>query len=218
MAVQPIRRPLARKPITVFALEPEPVQAEGLRVILAGHSEFEFAGAAADVLEALRRVAAERPEIALIDIDDPPADPRDLIGAVRRACPDTRPVIWARELDEVDAERYLDAGARGAVRKTRPPEVLVDCLRAVSHGRTWVDEPTPPLPQSGRRGTYLTPRERDVLALIVKGKTNPEIARALGITVATVKVHVASILDKTGTRDRVELAARANPLGREYPA
>jgi DNA-binding NarL/FixJ family response regulator len=209
---------VARRQISIFAIEAEPVQAEGLRVLLAGYSEFEFTGACADPLFALERIARERPDLVIVDGDATPEDAFELVAAVQQVSLQSRSVLWVRELTELDAERAVDAGAGGAVRKTQPPEYLIECLRAVSRGESWLgDWPAPPAPQR-RPVDRLTRRERQILTLVTEGRSNAEIAAELGIAVATVKVHVASIMDKTGTRDRLELASRMQPLHNEYPA
>jgi DNA-binding NarL/FixJ family response regulator len=209
---------VARRQISIVAIEPEPVQAEGLRLLVSGHSEFDYRGALPDPTGALKSIARERPDLVIVDGDSIGGDALDLIASVRRVSPRTRPVLWARELDESDAERAFDAGAAGAVGKRQPSECLVECLRAVSGGEVWFEgrAPRPAPPRTA--GARLTCRERQILTLIAAGRSNSEIAGALRIAVATVKLHVRSILDKTGTRDRLELTSRFRPLPSERPA
>jgi DNA-binding NarL/FixJ family response regulator len=104
--------------------------------------------------------------------------------------------------------RFLQAGARGVVRRTSEAEVLVTCLRSVTSGQTWLEDgifgdmermPNP-------RRSQLTPRELEVADLVEKGLRNRDIARNLGIQTGTVKIHLKHIFEKTGVRGRYGLA------------
>jgi DNA-binding NarL/FixJ family response regulator len=129
-------------------------------------------------------------------------------------------VLWVRELAEFEANRALQLGAMGVLAKSRPVEDLFACLRAVAGGQLWIDEA---LSREGdgrpgpRKPPRLTPREREVLALVSQGLRNTQIAEALSISPGTVKVHLMHVFEKTGAQDRFDLAIRSRKLLRPLP-
>jgi two-component system nitrate/nitrite response regulator NarL len=111
-------------------------------------------------------------------------------------------------ISESEALRFLQAGARGVLRRTSEPETLVICLRSVTSGNTWLedgifgDSDRVPYP----RRSQLTPREVEIADLVEKGLRNRDIANNLGIRTGTVKIHLKHIFEKTGVRGRYGLA------------
>ncbi len=195
--------------IRVFACESEPLVVEGLKRMLEPFEEFEFSGAGAAPAESLEAISAERPELVLVDCDSTGDSLLSLLAGIRSASAESQPVLWMREAGDVEAACAMELGARAVVEKTQPIETLLECLRAVAAGQIW----TPPgeadsgAPRPGdRRAARLTPRERQIVRLLAQGRKNSEIAEALGISPGTVKVHLTHIFEKTGTRDRFELA------------
>jgi DNA-binding NarL/FixJ family response regulator len=118
------------------------------------------------------------------------------------------PVIWGTGINEAEALRFLQAGARGVLRRTSEPETLVTCLRSVTSGNTWLEDgifgETDRFPQARR--SHLTPREVEIAGLVEKGLRNRDIANNLGIRTGTVKIHLKHIFEKTGVRGRYGLA------------
>jgi len=114
----------------------------------------------------------------------------------------------------------MQAGARGILRKSAPPETVMACLRAVAGGATWMEDSASRGRAGGARsgGPTLTPREHQVLELVAHGLKNREIAAELGIRPGTVKVHLKHIFEKTGVRGRFGLAlAGLEPLAAPDP-
>ena len=111
-------------------------------------------------------------------------------------------------MTEAEALRFLQAGARGIVRKTANIDLILACLRAVAQGRNWMEDCV--FRDSLRADRYprseLTPREQQVLELVEQGFKNREIALELGIRPGTVKIHLKHIFEKTGVRGRYGLA------------
>lgn len=117
-------------------------------------------------------------------------------------------VVWGVSMTEAEALRFLQAGARGIVRKTASAAVLVACLEAVAQGRSWMEDTVfrnNPTSERYHR-SELTPREQQVMELVEQGLKNREIARELGIRPGTVKIHLKHIFEKTGVRGRYGLA------------
>ena len=123
-------------------------------------------------------------------------------------------MLWVDDLAEVDCFRALQFGARGILKKTLPVQALTDCIRAVGRGDVWIEGSTE-APGNGserRAAPRLTRREREIVQQICAGLKNKEIAQVLSITAGTVKVHLMHIFEKTGVKDRFELALHGRCL------
>jgi two-component system nitrate/nitrite response regulator NarL len=117
-------------------------------------------------------------------------------------------VVWGVSVTEAEALRFLEAGARGILRRTAGIGAVVACVRAVAGGRSWMEDCV--FRDSIRSDRYprseLTAREQQVLELVEQGFKNKEIAQELGIRPGTVKIHLKHIFEKTGVRGRYGLA------------
>ena len=120
-------------------------------------------------------------------------------------------MVWGPTISENEALRFLQAGARGILRRSSEPETLVNCLRTVVNGETWLEEGI--FGDTGKflepRKSQLTSREQQVATLVEQGLRNREVARELGIQTGTVKIHLRHIFEKTGVRGRHGLALHA---------
>lgn len=166
----------------------------------------------AEALDGLRTV---QPDVILIDQGPGLKAVLQFISDLKAIAPMSRSVLWAHELAEVECFRALQLGARGAIRKILPVSTLVECLRAVAGGTVWVENSLNQQQDvfSGRRGTpRLTPREKEIVQHVCRGLKNREIADTLAITAGTVKVHLMHIFEKTGVKDRFELAIQGRRL------
>jgi len=214
--------------IRVLVADDQAVVRAGLRMILESQDGIEVAGEAADGQQALRLIASLDPDVVLMDIRMPVLDG---IEATRRLT-DTRArarvlMLTTYGLDEHVYEA-LKAGAAGFLLKTESPQQLVDAVRVVAGGEALLapeitrrliarvvssGRPNQPPPELEE----LTVREREVLALVARGRSNAEIAGALYISPGTVKTHVARILSKLGLRDRVQAVVFAYECGLVRP-
>jgi two-component system, NarL family, nitrate/nitrite response regulator NarL len=206
--------------LTVFACESQPIVLEGLSKVLSGCDDLEYVGAAtglADSLDALRR---QQPNIMLIGQAAGLKVVFQFISDVRSTSSSCQPILWVNDLAEIDCFRALQLGARGILKKTLPVESLVECLRAVGRGDVWIegtlsDQVVGALDR--RSAPRLTPREKEIVHHVCGGLKNKEIAEALRITAGTVKVHLMHIFEKTGVKDRFELAVHGRRmLGMEH--
>jgi DNA-binding NarL/FixJ family response regulator len=119
----------------------------------------------------------------------------------------TAATIWSSSLSEAEAVRLLQAGCAGVIRKTAPLSMLVQCLRTVASGSTWMEQDvTGSWERLARARCELTARELQVRELVERGMKNKDIAVALGIRTGTVKIHLKHIFEKTGIRGRYGLA------------
>ncbi len=200
--------------LTVFACESQPIVLEGLEKVLAPTDEFEYLGASSSLTESLGAVREMRPDIMLVDHSSGLKMVFQFISDVKSTWPKCQPVLWVNDLAEIDCFRALQIGARGVLKKTLPVGSILECLRSVGQGNIWIEgsvEQT--LPGFERRAApRLTPREREIVKQICVGMKNKEIAGTLSITAGTVKVHLMHIFEKTGVKDRFELAMHGRKL------
>jgi two-component system, NarL family, nitrate/nitrite response regulator NarL len=117
-------------------------------------------------------------------------------------------LVWGSPMNEAEALRFLQAGAKGITSKTADLNTLLACLRAVASGSCWMEDAVFRGVQRAARSSRsdLTPREQQVMELVEQGLKNREIAHDLGIRPGTVKIHLKHIFEKTGVRGRYGLA------------
>ncbi|HTS75227.1 MAG TPA: response regulator transcription factor [Bryobacteraceae bacterium] len=201
--------------LTVFACESQPIVVEGLVRVLSVCEDLHFAGTAATLTETLEAVRERNPEVLLVDQAAGLKMVFQFISDVKSTSVRCQPVLWVNDLAEIDCFRALQLGARGILKKTLPVAQVLECIRSVGRGNVWIESS---LSSEGmdtleRRTTpRLTPREKEIVHHVCAGLKNKEIAGALAITPGTVKVHLMHIFEKTGVKDRFELAVRGRRL------
>jgi len=197
---------------TVFACESAPVMLAGLRRILEDCPDMQLAGAANSLAEALPLIEALRPSVVLVDHSAGMRATVQFFMELRRRVPESAAVLWAEAVVEADCLRALQAGVRGILKRTAAPETLLECLRAVVQGQLWIEGTGCNSSEAHlfyRKSTLrLTPREHEIADLVSRGLKNRQIAEQLSITPGTVKVHLMHVFEKTGVKDRQELALR----------
>ena len=199
---EPISRSSA---LRVIVADDDVLLREGLSSLL-GRSGFDVVGQAGNATETLALVRAENPDLLVVDIRMPPTNTTeglDVAGVIRGELPEIGILVLSAHVDVEHAVELLSGGhAIGYLLKSRVTDVaeFVDSLQRIANGGSVVD---PALIQelvSGRRRedplAVLSPREREVLALMAEGRTNGGIARRLWLTEGTVEKHVRSILNK----------------------
>lgn len=196
-------------PFKIYVCENQPVSVEGLRRIFERHPEIQMTGHASDLGVAIAELASISADVLLLGQPQAAKSILPLLSQAREADLQTATVLWVSELSEMDSFRALQLGARGIVRKTHPIETLMECLRTVAAGSVFLEHSMRAnLAGSPRRSGALriTPREREIVEFVCRGMKNREIADALSITPGTVKVHLMHIFEKTGVKDRFQLA------------
>jgi NarL family two-component system response regulator LiaR len=186
----------------------------GLAAFLKAFDDLELASEAADGAEAVERCAEVQPDVVLMDLMMPGTDGVVATRAIRQRFPTVQVLALTSFREEGLVHRALQAGAIGYLLKNVSAEDLAVAIRAAHAGRpTLAPEATqalvhaaaqPPVP-----GQDLSPREREVLALLVQGLSNTAIADRLVVSHSTVKAHVSSILSKLGVTSRTEAVALA---------
>jgi DNA-binding NarL/FixJ family response regulator len=206
---------MSEHPISIFVCEPQPIVLEGLARVVASCEDISLIGSAPTLRETLEALRVYHPDVLLVDQSAGLKIVLQFIADVRGTWPHCQPVLWVNELAEIDCFRALQLGARGILKKTFPVQTLLECVRTVGRGGVWIENslPDPALGGDERRSSpRLTPRERDIVHHVCGGLKNKEIAQALSITAGTVKVHLMHIFEKTGVKDRFELAVYGRRL------
>ena len=197
---------------TVSVCDTQPVTAEGIRTLLNDMSGLQFDQGIDSLARAREILQDSAPSVLMLDKAFGIQIVLEWLASIRSGTVDltanTAIVIWGASITEAEALRFLQAGARGILRKTAEISVILACLRTVATGRSWMEESV--FGELGRGERYprseLTAREQQVLELVEQGFKNKEIALDLGIRPGTVKIHLKHIFEKTGVRGRYGLA------------
>lgn len=190
-------------PIRVALVDDHPVVRHGLRLVLAGAPGFEVVGDAGTEAAALDLVEATRPEVLLLDLTLADEDGIRLLRAVRSRFPEVRIVVLTMHRDSETVRQALASGAAGYLVKGAESNDLFEAIRAVSRGERYLHSSvTGAIVDDSIRwlkaGSGLSPREREILGLIASGHSPAEVAWRLGISVHTVRRHIANLSDKLG--------------------
>jgi NarL family two-component system response regulator LiaR len=200
--------------LRVLLVDDHAMVRRGLAAFLKAFDDLALAGEAAQGEEAVQRCAEVQPNVVLMDLEMPVMDGVAATRAIRERFPAVRVLALTSFRDEGLVQRALQAGAIGYLLKNVSADDLATAIRAAHAGRpTLAPEATQALVHAAARspvpGHDLTPREREVLALMVQGLSNTAIAARLVVSRSTAKAHVSSILSKLGVTSRTEAVALA---------
>jgi two-component system NarL family response regulator len=203
---------------TVLLADDHAVVRLGLRALIDNQPDLTVVGEAEDGPTAVARFLATRPDVGLIDLVLPGMDGAAVCGAIRREAPKARLLILSGSAPSESVHRALKAGAMGYVLKESSPQVLLRAIRDVLDGRRVVPPEVAASLAERAYQTDLSPREHEVLTLLVAGLSNKGIADRLSVSEATVKTHLTNILQKLGVEDRMQAALAAVSRGIVRPA
>lgn len=206
---------------TLYVVEDHAVVREGIRMLLEAAGGVRVVGAAASASAAVRELSRAPAQVVLLDLDLGDEDGLEWLPRILAAAPGARVLVLTALRDEGRDVAALRAGARGFVHKDAPADVVLRAVRAVAAGELWFEPgvlrprtPATPAPKAPPSGfAALTSRERDVVALVVEGLRNEQIARRLAINEKTVRNHLTSAFAKLGVSGRLELVVLAHRQG-----
>jgi DNA-binding NarL/FixJ family response regulator len=203
--------------IRVLLAEDHAVVRGGLLQLLGGIDEIEVVGAAAGGEEAVALAAEHRPDVVLMDLEMPGMDGIEATRRIRGERPDVNVVVLTAFSDRRRILDAIDAGAVGYLLKDAEPDELIRGLQAAARGESPLSPKAAQALVAARAeqgaDPDLTPREREVLALLADGLPNKLIARRLDISEKTVKAHLTSIFQTIGVTDRTQAALWAQRHG-----
>ena len=202
------------RPIRVMIVDDHPVVRDGLKNMLLAFDDLKLVGEAGDGNQALAHIGQAQPDVILMDMVMPGMDGIATTRAVLAHFPQMKIIMLTSFVEDKLVQDALEAGASGYLLKNVPINTLADAIRSVYAGHSVLSpeattvlirtktDPRPP-------GQDLSAREREVLALIVEGLSNEEIAEKLVISHATARHHVSACLQKLGAANRAQAAALA---------
>ncbi|MEJ8640743.1 response regulator transcription factor [Streptomyces sp. MS1.HAVA.3] len=217
--------------IRVLLVDDQPLVRSGLRVLIADAADLEVVGEAGTGGDAVRLAAELRPDVVLMDIRMPGMDGIEATRLITEGTEDVRILVLTTFDEDDHVYGALRAGASGFAVKDMAVEEILAAIRVVAAGdgliapgvtrrliEDFVRAPGPPVAERALRPVAgITGREREVLTLVGRGRSNGEIAEELFISAATAKAHVSRLFTKLGARDRVQLVITAYEMGLVAP-
>lgn len=203
-----------RPPVTIVIVEDHALVREGLRLIVEGEPDLEIVGEAADPESAFEVIEHSHPAIVLVDLTLGTVDGIPFLRRLAVRFPAIRTLAVTMHSDGETVRQAFLAGAAGYVVKGASRAELLSAIRAVARGERYIHSTVAGAVLEDslrwlRHGGSLSPREREILRLLASGLGAPAIARQLGISVNTVRRHIANLSDKLGVHGRVALARYA---------
>jgi two-component system, NarL family, response regulator NreC len=204
------------KRIRISLADDHKLMRSGLRVLLEQQSDLTVVGEASDGREAVALVAAQRPDVLVMDIGMPGLNGIEAAAQITNSYPEISIVMLSMHSDESYVLRALKAGAKGFLLKDSAEADLIKAVHSVAEGKSFfspavsrvlLDDYVRKLKRSGTEDPFdlLTPREREVLQLLAEGRSNKEVAQLLNLSVYTVETHRSNIMEKLNLRGVPEL-------------
>jgi DNA-binding NarL/FixJ family response regulator len=201
------------KQIRVLLIEDHFLARIALHSVLGGHSQIQIVGEATDGESGLRMCRELHPDVVVLDLRLPLMSGFELIVQLRKELPASRIVVLSNYGGSEDIYRAVRSGAMAYLTKDASGEQLVDAIQQVHRGLRYFPHFTLDRLAERMPAVDLTPREMEVLDCITRGYSNREIAEELHIAEKTVRIHVSSLLDKMGARDRTQATIYALQRG-----
>jgi len=205
--------------IQILIADEHPIYRDGLRALLEKQPDFRVIGVAPDGDAAIRLSQKHKPDILLLNAKMPGKDGMGVLDELQTSKIPVRPLLFAASLSTPDLRRALQLGARGVVLESSSTQMLIDGIRGIMADQYWIShelgasmmeelQPDSASPKAKvlPRAFDLTPRQMEIIACVVAGCSNAEIAGKLSLSEQTVKHHLSGIFDKLGVFNRLELA------------
>jgi two-component system nitrate/nitrite response regulator NarL len=204
---------------TVLVADDHPLYREAVVRAVRARPEFELVGEASDGREALESIRADRPDVAVLDVEMPSLRGVEIVEALRRDGVATRVILLSAHLESETVYEAVAGGVSAYLSKASPGDRICEAIAAVARG----DVILPAEVQAGLAAEIrlrtepgrpaLSPREQEVLVLIADGLTAPAVGRELHLSTATVKSHLKTLYEKLGVSDRAAAVAEAMRRG-----
>ena len=201
--------------IRVLVADDHPVVRGGIVALLAAAGDMDVVGQASDGLGAVRLAGELVPDVVLMDLRMPGLDGDEATARILAANPGTRIVILTTYESDASILTAIEAGASGYLLKAAPQDEILAGVRSVARGEVALAPSIAAMlvQRVAKPSIALSPRETEVLALVAQGQSNPEIARSLFLSEATVKTHLLHAFEKLGVSDRTRAVTKAMELG-----
>lgn len=209
--------------VNLVLCDDHPIVLAGLDSLFRLEQDFQVLARCINGEEALAAVRQHNPDILVLDLHIPRGNGLEILRVLRSEKLPTKVVMLTAELEEDEIVEALRLGVRGVVLKELAPQLLVECIRKVQAGEQWLDkhlsnwalEALLRRESTGRAGSgTLSPREIEIVRMVVGGLRNRELAERLGVSEGTIKIHLHNIYKKLKVHSRLELVlhAQANKL------
>lgn len=204
---------ITMKPIRLLLIDDHAVMRAGLANMLNSVSNFQVIAESDDAWDGIDKFREHHPDVTLLDVSMPGVDGIKALCLLRQEFPNARVLMLSSSDMEEDIVQSMKAGAFAYISKSARPSDLIAAIQAIHNGKRAFSPEIMRRINEHASSAPLTPREIEVLQLLRKGLSNPEIGDILGISRRTAKAHVAAILDKMEAADRTEAVTRAFERG-----
>lgn len=199
---------VVRKPesIGVMLVDDHPAYRKGIAALIESEPDLQVVAETGDGAEAVRLYGTAKPDVVLMDLRLPGMGGVEATMAIRKEHPSARIVVLTTFDADEDIYRAIQSGAKSYLLKDTPDDELATCIRNVFSGEEKLPERVAERLAERQQRADLSPREMDVLQLLIKGRSNKEIGSTLSVTEDTVKAHLKTLFQKLNVRDRTEAA------------
>jgi DNA-binding NarL/FixJ family response regulator len=197
------KRALNRR-IRVVVADDHPIVREGLGALVKSQKDMQIVSEAENGRQAVKQFFQHRPDVLLLDLRMPEINGIEAARTILERAPDAKVIVLSTYKGDEDVYQALKAGAKAYLLKDASPDELVNCIRSVHAGQVTISPSVSAQLAAGVAQERLTRRERQIMKLLVAGKSNKEIGASLGVTGGTIKVHVGHIFKKLGAGGRTQ--------------
>lgn len=205
--------------IRIVIADDHPIVVDGLAQLFSLEIDFEVVARCSNGLEALAAVRSLEPDVLILDLRMPHMSGLEVIREIQKYAVPSRIILLTALFDDREVDEAIRLGVRGVMLKDLAPPLMIQCIRTVYAGGEWIERDLMDRAlerlssRGGEPARPLTPREREIVQMVVRGLRNKEIAGELSISEGTVKIHLHSIYEKLGVGGRLELSVYARDHG-----